>query len=72
MKGALNSATLQNNKIFKNRDPDLESLYTISEYFLIHNSLYLALIDYYFLIFSIAFHRHNTINAAATRSRAAS
>ena len=30
IKSTLNSATLQNNKIFKNRDPDLESLYTIS------------------------------------------
>ncbi|XP_062537172.1 serine-rich adhesin for platelets-like [Armigeres subalbatus] len=28
--GGLNSSTLQNNKIFKNRDPELESLYTIN------------------------------------------
>lgn len=34
--GGLNSSTLQNNKIFKNRDPELESLYTISKYSLIY------------------------------------
>ncbi|XP_058818376.1 uncharacterized protein LOC131681552 isoform X1 [Topomyia yanbarensis] len=28
--GGLNSSNLQNNKIFKNRDPELESLYTIN------------------------------------------